>query len=218
MKKQGTTVIGAVVVLIAAAIAFITALAIPTVAQQQGPPGHVPPGMERLEADMVRQRETRERESLRRKLGASSVRVTHPRYLQAVIAQVKEDFERIQVVRNEIVRVTSANDAWDYSFVSDATGEIKKRSNRLKNNLALVDFEGEEKGPQNDVELDREQMKDALLVLCNRIESFVKSSVFENPGVLDVDGVARASHDLDKMIELSSNIRKRAKQLNSLPK
>jgi hypothetical protein len=218
MEKHVTMVTDDVVALVAAAIAFVTALAIPTVAQQPGQPMNVPPGMERLGADIVRQREARDRESLRRKLGAGSVRVTNPRYLKAVIAQVKEDFERIQVVRNEIVRVTSATSRWNYKFISDATGEIKKRSSRLKNNLALADPEGEEKSQQKEGELDREQMEDALLVLCNRIESFVKSSIFEAPGVLDVDGSAKATRDLDDMIQLSSNIRKSAKQLNSPPK
>ncbi|MFN2516983.1 MAG: hypothetical protein ABR556_12310 [Pyrinomonadaceae bacterium] len=218
MENHLTKVANDVVAFIAAAAAFMSVFAIPTVAQQQGQPVYVPPVLERREADMVNQREMRERESLRRRLGASSVRVTIPRYVQAVIAQVKEDFERIQVVRNEIVRVTSANNALDYKFISDATGEIRKRSSRLKNNLALADPEGEEKSQKNGGELDREQMKDALLMLCNRIESFVKSSIFETPRVLDVEVSAKANRDLENMIELSSNIRKSAQRLNNTPK
>jgi hypothetical protein len=218
MEKHLTNVTNDVVGFIAAAVAFISVPAVPTLAQQQGQPVYIPPVIERREADMVNQRETRDRESLRRRLVASSVKVTNPRYLQAVIAQVKEDFERIQVVRNEIVRLTSGNNTLNYKFISDATGEIRKRSNRLKNNLALTDPEGEKKSQKNGGELDREQMKDALLMLCNRIESFVKSSIFETPGVLDVDGSAKASRDLENMIELSSNIKKSVQRLNNPPK
>jgi hypothetical protein len=203
---------------IAGAIAFMSASAVPIVAQQQRQPVYVPPVMERRDADMVNQRAMREEESLRRRLVASSVRVSDPRFLQAVILQVKEDFERIQVVRNELVRLTSANNALNYKFISDATGEIRKRSNRLKKNLALADPEGGEESKKNGGELDPQQMKDALLMLCNRIESFVKSSVFETPGVVDVEGSAKANSDLEHMIRLSSNIRKSAQRLHNTPK
>lgn len=203
---------------IACAIAFLSVSTVPIIAQQQGQPVHVPPVIERRDADMVNQRAMREEESLRRRLVASSVRVSDPRFLQAVILQVKEDFERIQVVRNQLVRITSANNALNYKFISDATGEIRRRSNRLKKNLALADPKEREGSKKNGVELDPEQMKDALLMLCNRIESFVKSSVFETPGVVDVDGSAKANSDLEHMIQLSSNIRKNAQRLNNSPR
>jgi hypothetical protein len=215
MKKHLTKASNDIVACIAAAVAFLSVLALPTIAQQQGQPVYVPPAIERREADMVHQRE----EALRRRLVASSIKVTNPRYLQAVVAQVKEDFERIQVVRNQIVRLTSANTTPDYKFISDATGEIRKRSNRLKNNLALTDPpEGEKNGQKNGGEFDPEQMKDALVTLCHRIESFVRSSVFETPGVLDVEGSVKASRDLENMIELSGNIKRSAQRLNNPPK
>ncbi len=173
----------------------------------------MPPVMERREADMVNQREMRERESLRRRLGARSVRVTNPRYLQAVIAQVKEDFERIQVVRNDLVRSTSAHNGLDYKFISEATEEIKKRSSRLKNNLALPDSEENEKIQKSASEFDHAQIKDALRKLCDRIESFVKSSIFETPGVIDAEVSVKANDDLRIIVELSSNIRKGAQRL-----
>lgn len=215
MEKYLTYLTNDAVGFIAAAVAFISVPAIPTLAQQQGQQVYVPPAIERREADMVNQRE----ESLRRRLVASSLKVTGPRYLQAVVAQVKEDFERIQVVRNAIVRVTSANNALDYKFISDATGEIRKRSNRLKNNLALTDPpEGEKNDQKNGGELGREQIKDALVTLCHRIESFVRSSIFETPGVLDVEGSVKASRDLENIIELSTNIKRTAQRLNNPPK
>ena len=218
MEKHLTKVTNDAVAIIATTFAFMSVLAIPTVAQQPAQSVYVPPVIQRREADMVNQREMREHESLRRRLSANSLRVTNPRYIQAVVAQVKEDFQRIQVVRNGLVRVTSANNALDYKFISEATGEIRKRSRRLKNNLVLADAAGDEKSQKNEGELDREQMNDALLMLCNRIESFVKSSIFETPGVLDVEASVKANRDLENMIELSSNIRKSAQRLNNMPK
>lgn len=202
------------VAFITTAVVFMGFSVTSSVAHAQSRPVYVPPVMESREADMARQRDISARESLRRSLGKRPERVANPMYVQAVIAQVKEDFKRIQVIRNEIVRATSANNALDYKFISEATGEIKKRSSRLKNNLGLPDPKENEKSEKSGSELDHAQIKDALLTLCNRIESFVKSSIFETPGVIDAELSVKANRDLQSMIELSSNIRKRAQTLN----
>ncbi len=196
------------------AAAFMTLLATSTPAQQQGRPVYVPPALERREAEMARQREMRQREILRESLGKRPVRAANLRYVQAVIAQVKQDFERIQVARNEIVRAASAGNALDYKFISEVTGEIKKRASRLEGNLALPDPEGDEKSQKNGGELNEVQIRVALLTLCNRIESFVKSPLFETPGVIDAQHSAKASRDLQSMLELSGSIRKSAERLN----
>ncbi|MDQ3666845.1 MAG: hypothetical protein M3410_09740 [Acidobacteriota bacterium] len=141
------------------------------------------------------------------------VRAANLGYVQAVLAQVNQDFERIQFARNEIVRSASAGKALDYKFISEVTGEIKKRASRLEGNLALPDPEGDEKSPKNGGELNEPQMRLALLTLCNRIESFVKSSLFESPGVIDVQHSAKASGDLKSILKLSVSIRKGAERL-----
>ncbi len=71
----------------------------PTPAQQPGRPVYVPPVMERRETEMAREREARQREELRRSLGRNRARAANLRYVQEVIAQVKRDFEQIQVAR-----------------------------------------------------------------------------------------------------------------------
>ena len=40
----------------------------------------------------------------------------------------------------------------------------------------------------------------ALLMLCKRIESFVKNPLFETPGVLDVQHSTKASSDLESIL------------------
>ena len=92
---------------------------------------------------MSREREARQREELRQSLGRRPERAANLRYVQAVIAQVKQDFERIQIARNEIVR--TIGNGLDYKFVSEVTGEIKKRASRLEGNLALPEPEEDEK-------------------------------------------------------------------------
>lgn len=210
MRNSLTELATSVVAFLAAA--FMTLLATSTPAQQQNRPVYVPPALERRETEMARERETRQREILRQSLGKRPQRAANLMYVQAVIAQVKQDFERIQVARNEIVRATSIGNALDYKFISERTGEIKKRASRLEGNLALPDPEGAEKS-RNGVELSEMQIRPALLTLCNRIESFVKSPLFETPGVIDVEHSVKASGDLKSILELSGSIRKSAERL-----
>lgn len=186
----------------------------PTPAQQQGRPDYVPPVLERRETEMSREREARQREELRRGLGRSRARAANLRYVQAVIAQVKQDFERIQIARNEIVR--TIGNGLDYRFVSEVTGEIRKRASRLEENLALPDAEDDEKRVVTQGELNEDQIRVALLVLCDRIESFVKNPLFETPGVIDVQHSTKASSDLDSILKLSGSVRKSAERLKKI--
>src|SRR3990172_891677 len=142
-------------------------------AQQQGSSIYVPPALERRDMEMANQREARQREMLRESMGRRPDKATNSRYVQAVLAQVKEDFERVQILRNQLVRAASPNTAPDYKFISEATGEVRKRANRLKSNLALPDPDREEKGKKEQAELKDEQMKEAVVTLCHQIESFV---------------------------------------------
>ena len=186
----------------------------PTPAQQQGRPVYVPPVLERRETEMSREREARQREELREGLGRSRARAANLRYVQAVIAQVTQDFERIQTARNEIVRTIS--NGLDYKFVSEVTGEIRKRATRLEENLALPKPEEDEKRVVNYGELNGDQIRVALLMLCDRIESFVKNPLFETPGVIDVEHSTKASSDLDSILKLSATLRRNAERLKKL--
>ena len=196
------------------AAAFMTLSATPTRAQQQERPVYVPPALERREADMSREREARQRDELRRSVGRNRARAANLRYVQAVIAQVRQDFERIQIARNEIVR--TIGDGLDYKFVSEVTGEIKKRASRLEENLALPEPEENKNHVVDQGELNEAQIRVALLMLCDRMESFVKSPIFETPGVLDVQHSTKASSDLESILNLSASVRKSAERLKKI--
>ena len=157
MRNRLTKLATSVVALIA--VTSMTLLATSTLAQQQNRPVYVPPALERREAEMARQREMREREILRESLGKRPVRAANLRYVQLVIAQVQQDFERIQIARNGIVRAASAGNALDYKFISDVAGEIKKRASRLEGNLALPEPEEDQKSRSKAGELNEVQIK-----------------------------------------------------------
>src|SRR6267142_4230683 len=55
-------------------------------------------------------------------------RPNDPKRAQAMMDQVSEDFERMLTLHNEIVRSFDAKTPLSYEFISDAMGEIRKRS------------------------------------------------------------------------------------------
>jgi hypothetical protein len=143
-------------------------------------------------------------------------RTAEQRRLQAIIEQTKQDFDRIQVLNRELVNTTSAApaDAVNYRTLTDMTSEIRKRARRLKDNISLPP-PADEKEPLAKIEsdLDREEMKAALKMLSARIVSFTTNPLFQTTNMIDARLGAKASRDLDVIIELSNNIKKSAEKL-----
>jgi len=131
-----------------------------------------------------------------------------PKRSQAMMDQVSEDFQRILTLHNEIVRAIAANRSLSYQFISDATGEIRKRSARLQSSLKLQKPE-----PTTDnrvTETDRKTLetKDELILLCKQIESFVRNPIIDKPGTVDAQQLGKARRDLQSIVELSDEIKK----------
>ena len=127
---------------------------------------------------------------------------------QAMRDQVSEDFQRILTLHNEIVRAIGANRSLSYQFVSDATGEIRKRSARLQSSLKLQKREPTTANRQAETDLKAMQTKDELILLCKQIESFVRNPTIEKPGTVDAQQLERARKDLQSVVEISDAIRK----------
>ncbi|CAN5827827.1 hypothetical protein BH18ACI4_BH18ACI4_12880 [soil metagenome] len=199
-----------VVALITPMFCLITALTTPALAQS-GTSRSSPVGR-RLE-ELNRQGEKLERDELRRDLEGRPEKPAHLKPSQATTAQVKQDFERLQVVYNEIVLAMSASEALDYKFISVATADLRKRASRLKSNLALPQPENDEPSQKKEAEINDGQMKSLLLLLRRHISSFVTNPLFETSGPLDIELSGKASRDLKKIVELCERIRKSADQL-----
>jgi hypothetical protein len=148
------------------------------------------------------------RELQLRDLGKEHQNTNDPKRAQAMIAQVSEDFQRILTRHNEIVHLLAANQPLSYQFISDATGEIRKRSARLQSSLKLQKPESTTEN-RAETELKVMAMKDELIILCKQIESFVRNPIIENPGTVDAQQLGRARQDLQSVVELSDAIKKR---------
>jgi hypothetical protein len=116
------------------------------------------------------------------------------------------------------VRIILAEKPFDYKLISDKAREINKRADRLKAFLIPVDPDDKEKNQKNQGEFDNDEMKGALIQLCNQIESFVDNPVLKTPDTVDVEQSTKAGGDLLSIIELSGTIKRSAERLNKSSK
>ncbi len=181
---------GMLIVLVGCSIAFY----VPVAGQSSGDPAK------------AQMEEMNRRELQLNGLGEDRRHANDPKRSQAMMDEVSEDFQRILTRHNEIVRAISANQSLSYQFISDATGEIRKRSARLQSSLKL---EKPEPTTENrGTGLKALEMKDELILLCRQIESFVRNPIIDKPGTVDAQQLEKARYDLQSIVDLSDAIKK----------
>jgi hypothetical protein len=140
-------------------------------------------------------------------------RADDPKRSQAMMAQVSEDFQRILTLHNEIVRAVKNNQPLQNQYISDATGEIRKRAARLQTSLKLGKPDPATDHSEPQAELKEMQTNDQLILLCKQIEIFVKNPIIEKPGTIDAAELGNARRDLERVVELSEAIKKQVDKL-----
>ena len=182
----------------------------PVLSQQ---PGGVP--ADRINTERARQQEMSSREWQLRNNGAVPGQPSDEKHVKALMAQTQEDFERILTLHNQFVRAISSDNEkrFDYAAISDAAAEIKKRASRLQITLALRQSPTEAKETKVE-DYNDSKIEAALVKLCQEIKSFVTNPIIETPNVVDAKELARARQDLELVIQLSDQIKKRTAQLS----
>jgi len=142
--------------------------------------------------------------------------------VQAAIVNMKEDYKRIQVLRNDIARNLVARKPIEYKLVSEQTAEINKRASRL--NVYMLARVPDEEKPNTADELKDEEMVGALVKLCKLIDSFTENPALKNAATVNSKDVAKsredkanADRDLLAIIKLSARIQKKSGSLNGSP-
>lgn len=164
-----------------------------------------------------RQPSIRERQFRVLEMEREATRVRTPEQEKLALAQIGEDYEKLQVINNKMMGTTMRAVAPDYARIAETTAEIKMRAKRMKENLRLskVGPTKDEKGPDYKKAQDAKGLKASLVSLDGSIMSFVKNPIFKNPGVVDVEQAEKASRDLETIIELSNLINKDAQRLGT---
>ncbi|HYP26093.1 MAG TPA: hypothetical protein VE262_05180 [Blastocatellia bacterium] len=165
----------------------------------------------------MRDRERREA-MLRKSETAAEVEKRDQKRIAEAVEKVREDFKQIQIVRNGIVRKLIANQPLDYKVIAEESAEIHKRADRMKTYMLPPVPDDQDKSYKSQIEFDKDEMKDALVRLCNMIAVFVDNPAFKAPGTTDVEQSTKAGGELLSIIELSSNIKRSAEKLNKAQK
>lgn len=193
----------------AAALALLSLTGIPVQAQarapnlQAGDPGSL--GMSDRDRNLLdRETQLRMLEKQRRSPARSDPKLA--------FVQIREDFRRIQVVDNEVMRAVVNNKALDYKQIAEAAGEIKKCAARLKTNLVFPEPDGDEQR-QERLDPDTAGLKPSLIALDKLILGFVHNPIFKDAGVVDAKLGGKARRDLESIIELSDKLKKSAERM-----
>lgn len=195
----------------AAACAALLSLALfaPRAASAQGrqPPAHHPPPAEKADPT-PRAPSVRERQLIMEEMSRELGKETRPRKSEELrLSEIAEDYRDLQQVNNKMMAAAMRAAAPDYKMIAGSVADIRRRAERLRENLMLPETESAaaegEKRPEPKSAEDAAAMKAALLALDRSIMSFVRSPLFKNTDVLDAEAAARASHDLADVIERS---------------
>jgi len=201
-------------------VAAVFAVSLGASAWAQGPPAGPPAGAgpppnnnPRIEDRSRQVNENR----LRSAEMDAAVESENQKRIQTAIVHMKEDFTRIQVLRNDIARNLVARKPLDYVLISKQTAEINKRANEINNYMVARAPEEKEEKPS---EPGADEMVGSLVKLCKLIDSFTENPTLKNAATLDVQTVekakeekARADQDLLAIIKLSESIKKKSDTL-----
>lgn len=203
---------GASLIRLAAGLLVSACVAGPAAARQIGPGLSAPvPGTSSPKREAI---ERQGREAMLRNVELLTRPSEGQLGLQAAAAQVKQDFKRIQVLRNSLARHLTSEGPLDFKSIADTAGELNKRAGRLRTHLAPQAASSHDERPRGQIELEGELVRAALITLCQRIDSFTGNPIFKVLDVVDVEQAARAGGDLQGIIRLSARIKDGAERMN----
>ncbi len=133
---------------------------------------------------------------------------------KVVLANINEDFQRIQIVNKQLVQANAGNASLDYKNLSQMAAELNKRAARLKINLLLPQIKETEKKDKSANALSADQLKAKITELNKSLVRFVTNPLFQREaGVVDSELSAKASRELGKVITLSDSLRESSEKL-----
>ncbi len=124
-------------------------------------------------------------------------------------AQIREDFRRIQLLNNSL-RARPSGAPGSEQAVSKTAAEIRKRSRRLKANLALPREAAGVARPGETSSAGGAPLPELLAELDGHVRSFVTNPMFGDMQSVDARLAELAERELEAIIELSGQIARSA--------
>jgi hypothetical protein len=167
----------------------------------------------------TRERQDREATLRSAEVGAGLDKAREHR-VEVDIEQIKQDYRRIQILRNEVAHMVLDNQPFDYKLIAEKAEAVGKSADRLKTRLMpkAAESKAAEAKPtaqKNQLEFNQVEIKGALVRLCKLIDRFVENPALKNPDVTNAQQALQAEGDLLRIIELSGNVKRSAEKLKS---
>jgi hypothetical protein len=137
---------------------------------------------------------------------------------KVVMAEIAEDFTRIQVVNNDLGEAASGSAPLNLEFVVKSTAELVERTKRLGENLGHPEPEKGSTPPKLEPVTNVEELKRALATLDKLITEFTHNPLFTDARTRDAELLVKARRDLAEIFELSTHIKKNAEELSKAAK
>jgi hypothetical protein len=122
--------------------------------------------------------------------------------------QIKEDFELLQKLQNEIIKTYVTGKQINYGRISELSSKLNDCAERLDKNLLLSTEKTIKKSDKEDS--DAEEIKGIIVVLDKSIGKFVSNPVFQNLNVIEPDDAEKAEIELQNIIRLSNFLARKA--------
>ena len=171
---------------------------------------------ERLEQErrdrMMREADLRERQFMLRTMEPDRRPATAPAPRLA-LAQIRDDFVRLQVLNNDLAKAVSRGGTLDLKFVSKSAAEMRKLAVRLKENLVLPAPDGNAGQPDAKAATPPEQLGPALSALDALVLKFADDMASKGVLRLDAQSSAKARRELEAIVELSGWVKKTSEKL-----
>ena len=143
-------------------------------------------------------------------------RLGEQREPRLAFAQIREDFLRLQLVNNDLMRSVSGEGQLDFKLVAKSASEIMKRAERLKLNLALPAAADGEKPPASPIPADPQQLRVALSRLDGIVLRFTNALHAKGVRRFDAQSSTRLRLDLEAIIGLSGRVKKGSEKLGEV--
>lgn len=140
--------------------------------------------------------------------------------LAAKFAEIKTDYEQMQLSQDAVVRAYQTGGKIDYAQISKSAQEVNKSAARLNSNLFPAETGGKKKEEKKKDKSGKESqpaqsVRDLIVDLDNAIGSFTKSPMFRNLRVVDAEVSKKAKSELEKIIELSALLTDEARKMET---
>ena len=130
------------------------------------------------------------------------------------LAQIRDDLNYLQNVNRYLSQSAFRSGELNFELVAKSTSEIRKRADRLRNNLALPGVEkGAEQRTEPELLLEPARLKAALSKLSALIAGAMRNPVLRGY-LLDHALSAKARRDLDEIVGLSKWVWKSCEFIN----